>query len=150
MLNHLPGIPGIYNICQANTFRFSRRKVISASSYSTSSSVLIRSFLFKLLGSTRTSLSSAPFFFPSVGWSVGCWLDVEAPYAPYLANGGWGEAFVGGLGVNDLNDVLPPCVFAIFAACSWAAFSPNRPPCVNVAFSHAKESHWSVLMVITP
>jgi hypothetical protein len=35
---------------------------------------------------------------------------------PILADGGRGEPIIGGLGVGDLNDVLPPCVFAILAA----------------------------------
>jgi hypothetical protein len=52
-----------------------------------------------------------------------------------------GESIIDGLGVSDLNDMLPPCVFAILAAYSWAAFSPNHPACINVAFSHVKASH---------
>jgi hypothetical protein len=85
---------------------------MSTSSYLASRSLLIRSFLSGLLGSTGTSLSSASFFFPSAGWSMGCWLDAEAPYAPFLADEGQGKAIVSGLGTSDLNDVLPPCIFA--------------------------------------
>jgi hypothetical protein len=67
-------------------------------------------------------------------------LDAEVPYAPFLADRGWGEVIIGGLGADDLNDVLPSCVFTILAALSWVAFSPNHPTCINVAFSHAKVS----------
>jgi hypothetical protein len=38
------------------------------------------------------------------------------------------EPIIDGLGVDDLNDVLPMCVLAILAY-------------INVAFSHAKASH---------
>jgi hypothetical protein len=135
------GIPGISDICHAKTSRFSWRKVMRASSYLASRHVLTWSLLFRLLGlaGTGPSLSSASFF-TSTGWSVGCWLDVEAPYAPILADGGRGEPIIDGLGVGDLNDVLLSCVFTILAAWSWATFSPNHPACVNVVFSHAKVS----------
>jgi hypothetical protein len=52
-----------------------------------------------------------------------------------------GESIVNGLDASDLNDVLLPCIFAILAACSWAAFLPNHLACVNVVFSHAKVSY---------
>jgi hypothetical protein len=60
---------------------------------------------------------------------------------PFLADGGRGELIINGLGTGDLIDVLLPCIFAILAAYSWAAFSPNHLACVNVAFSHAKVSY---------
>jgi hypothetical protein len=68
---------------------------------------------------------------------------------PFFAEGGQGELAISGLGTGDLSGVLLPCVFATLAACSCAAFSLKHPACVNVAFSHAKASHWSPLMVIT-
>jgi hypothetical protein len=46
---------------------------------------------------------------------VSCWLDTEAPYVPFFTDGGRGEQIAGGLGVDDLNDVLPPCIFAAVA-----------------------------------
>jgi hypothetical protein len=59
---------------------------------------------------------------------------------PFLADNSQGDSIANGLDADDLNDVLPPCVFTILAACSWAAFSPNHSSCINVAFSHAKAS----------
>jgi hypothetical protein len=47
---------------------------------------------------------------------MGYWFDVEVPYALFLADGGQGEPTINGLGTGDLNNVLLPCVFAIFAA----------------------------------
>jgi hypothetical protein len=47
---------------------------------------------------------------------MGCWLDTEVPYAPFLADEGRRELTVSGLGTDDLNDVLLSCVFAILAA----------------------------------
>jgi hypothetical protein len=129
------GISGISDICHLKRSRFSWRKVMSASSYLASSSMLIRSFLSGLLGSTGTFLSSASFFFMFIDSSTGCWLDAEAPYAPFLANGGRGEPIADGLGAGNMNDVLPPCIFAILVAYSWATFLLNHPTCINVAFS---------------
>jgi hypothetical protein len=51
-------ILGISSIFHEKTSRSSQRKVMSTNSYLGSSFELIRSFLFGLLGSTRTSLSS--------------------------------------------------------------------------------------------
>jgi hypothetical protein len=48
---------------------------------------------------------------------------------------------VSGLNSGDLSGVLPPYVFATFAACCYAAFLPNHPTRVNVALSHARVSH---------
>jgi hypothetical protein len=87
----------------------------------------------------------------STGWSMGYWLDAEAPYVPFLADRGCGGgAIINGLDADDLNDVLPSCVFAILAAWSWAAFSLNRLAYVIMVFPHAKASHYSTLIVITP
>jgi hypothetical protein len=47
---------------------------------------------------------------------MSCWLDAEAPYAPFVANGGQGEPMVGGMGADDMNEVLQSCVFATSAA----------------------------------
>jgi hypothetical protein len=55
-----------------------------------------------------------------------------------------------GLGADDRSGMLPPYVFATFATCSYDVFLPNRPACVNVAFSHARASRWSALIVIMP
>jgi hypothetical protein len=112
------GISGISDICHTKTSRFSQRKAMSMTSYLASTRVLIRSFLSGLLGSTKTSLSSASFFFPSTDLSVGCWMDAEVPYAPFLADRGRGEAIISGLGTGDFNDVLPPCIFPILVAYS--------------------------------
>jgi hypothetical protein len=46
---------------------------------------------------------------------MGYWLDAEAPYVPFLADGGCGGALINGLDADDLNDVLPSCVFTILA-----------------------------------
>jgi hypothetical protein len=69
---------------------------------------------------------------------------------PFFVEGGRGVLMVSGLGANDLSGVLSSYVFATFAACSYAAFSPKYLACVSVAFSHAKASRWSALIVITP
>jgi hypothetical protein len=68
---------------------------------------------------------------------------------PLFAEGSRGEP-IGGLGADDLSGVLPPYIFATLATCSCATFSPKRLACVNVAFSHARVSHWSALIVIMP
>jgi hypothetical protein len=49
---------------------------------------------------------------------MGYWLDAEAPYVPFLADRGCGGggAIINGLDADDLNDVLPSCVFTILAA----------------------------------
>jgi hypothetical protein len=109
------GISGISDICHVKASRFSQRKVMSVSSYLASRPILIQSFLSGLLGSTGTSLSSVSFFL-SACYLVGCWLDVEAPYAPFLVDGGRGEPMTCGLGTDDLNEVLLSCVFATLAA----------------------------------
>jgi hypothetical protein len=77
-------------------------------------------------------------------------LDDEATYVNFFAEGGQGVPTIGGLGAGDLSRVLPPSIFTTFAAYSYATFLPNRPACVNVAFSHARASRWSALIVISP
>jgi hypothetical protein len=68
----------------------------------------------------------------------------------FFAEGGREVPMVSGLGVDDLSRVLPLCIFTTSITCSCAAFSPKCPACVNVAFSHARASCWSALIVITP
>jgi hypothetical protein len=67
-------------------------------------------------------------------------MDNEVAYVSFFAGGGQGVPMVSGLSTDDLSGVLPPYVFATFAACSCAAFLPKRPACVNVVFSHARTS----------
>jgi hypothetical protein len=117
-------IPGINDICHVKTSRFSRRKVTTTSSYLTSSSVLIQSFLSASLRSTEISLSMPPFFS-----SVAGWFDVEATNVPFFAVGGRGVLPTADLGVVVLAGVLPPCVLAILAAKSCASFLLHFSAC---------------------
>jgi hypothetical protein len=128
------GIMCIFDICHAKISRFFWRKVMSVSSYLESRHVLTWNFFFGSLRLAGTSLSATSFFKPA-DWSVGCWFDAEAPYAPFLADDGRGESIVNGLAAADLNDELLSCVFAILAACSWVAFLPNHPTCIKEAES---------------
>jgi hypothetical protein len=58
------GIPDISNISHAKTSRLSRRKVMSATSYLASRHVLIRSFLFRLLGQPGSLCHQPPSCHP--------------------------------------------------------------------------------------
>jgi hypothetical protein len=77
-------------------------------------------------------------------------LDAEATFVHFLDEGGQGVTMIGGFGAGDLRGVPPSFVFATLAACYYAAFSSNGLTCVNVAFSHARASRWSALMLIMP
>jgi hypothetical protein len=143
-------IPGISDICHRKTSWFSQRKVMSVSSYLASRPVLMQSFLSGLLGSVGTSLFTSPFFLSSTNWSAGGWFDPKATCVLFLTEGGHGVPVVCGFSTGDLNKVPPPHVFATFATCHCATFSPNHSACVNVAFSHARASCWLALIVITP
>jgi hypothetical protein len=109
---------------------------MSVSSYLASSSILIRSFLSASLGSTKISLSVAPFFSSVTGW-----FDVEVTIVPFFVAGSRGVLPAADLAAAVLAGVFPLCVLAILAAKSCASFSLNFSACVSVAFSHVTTSY---------
>jgi hypothetical protein len=134
------GILDISKICHVKTSKFSQRKMMSVSSYLNSRHVLIRSFLSGLLGSTRTFFCHQPLSSSNpLTDRQAAGLTLRRHMRPsWVTNRG--ESIIDVLGIDDLINVLPLCVFAILAACSWAAFLSNYRACVNVSFSHALAS----------